>query len=684
MWSSDQILEGLNEAQRQAVCHGDGPLLIVAGAGTGKTKTLVHRVALLIARGVPSQRILLLTFTRRAADQMLRRVDTLLRQTRAQGTSGAVGQPLWGGTFHATASRLLRLHGPLIGLEPGFTIHDRGDSEDLLDVVRTELKLDKSDKRFPKKRSCMAIYSHVVNARQPLEEVLAGNYPWCVDYAEPLKRLFQAYVDLKEKSSVLDYDDLLLFWRGLLADEQAGRRVRERFDCVLVDEYQDTNRLQAEILKLLRPDGGGLSAVGDDAQSIYAFRAATVRNILDFSTDFPGAHLVKLEQNYRSTNLILEATNAVIAGARERHAKTLWSTRAGSQKPLLVTCDDEGEQADFLVRRILEHREAGIDLRKQAVLFRASHHSILLEGELLRHNIPFVKYGGLKFMEAAHVKDLLAFLRLAENPRDVVAGQRVLTLLPGIGPRTSSKLVQTLLEAKGDFGAWKKTKVPTAAQEEWPKLVEFLLRLAALPATQTAAQVHLARVFYGPWCETRYDNSGPRLRDLEQLEQLAARFPDRRTMLAEMTLDPPSSTQDLAGPPLLDEDYLVLSTIHSAKGLEWDVVYVMHASDGCIPSDMATKNPEEIDEERRLFYVALTRAKDWLYVTHPLRYYFAARGPASDLYGYAQLTRFITPEVEGHLERRIADTVVGEEEWGTDEAAAKRADIREQTRSIWK
>ncbi len=684
MWSCDQILEGLNEAQQQAVRHGDSPLLIVAGAGTGKTKTLVHRVAHLIARGTPPQRILLLTFTRRAADQMLRRVDTLLRQTQAGAGRIASGQPVWGGTFHATAARLLRLHGPLIGLEPSFTIHDRGDSEDLLDVVRTELKLDKSDKRFPKKQTCLAIYSHVVNARLPLEEVLANNYPWCVDYAEPLKQLFQAYVDLKERSTVLDYDDLLLFWRGMLADEQAGRRVRERFDCVLVDEYQDTNRLQAEILKLLRPDGVGLSAVGDDAQAIYSFRAATVRNILDFPQDFPGAQIVKLEQNYRSTNLILEATNAVIAAARERHAKTLWSTRTGGQKPLLVTCDDEGEQADFLVRRILEHREAGIDLRKQAVLFRASHHSILLEGELLRHNIPFVKYGGLKFMEAAHVKDLLAFLRLAENPRDVVAGQRVLTLLPGIGPRTSSKLLQTLLQAKGDFAAWKKTKVPSAAQEEWPKLVDFLLRLAVLPPTQTAAQVNLTRFFYAPWCETRYDNPGPRLRDLEQLEQLAARFPDRRTMLAEITLDPPASTQDLPGPPLLDEDYLVLSTIHSAKGLEWDVVYVMHASDGCIPSDLATKNPEEIDEERRLFYVALTRAKDWLYVTHPLRYYFAARGPASDLYGYAQLTRFITPEVAMHLERRAAATIGEEPDWETDQAAAKSADIREQTRSIWK
>jgi DNA helicase-2/ATP-dependent DNA helicase PcrA len=360
--------------------------LIVAGAGSGKTKTLVHRVAHLIARGVHPQRILLLTFTRRAADQMLRRVDQLIRQTYPRGAGAAAGQ-LWGGTFHATAARLLRLHGQAIGLDPGFTIHDRGDSEDLLDLVRTELKLDKSDKRFPKKGTCMAIYSHVVNSRNTLEETLASAFPWCIDYAQPLKQLFQGYVDQKERTGVLDYDDLLLFWHGLLSDPHAGSRVRERFDCVLVDEYQDTNRLQAETLKLPRPDGSGVSVVGDDAQSIYSFRAATVRNILDFPKDFPGAEIVKLEQNYRSTNSILQATNAVIAAASERHAKTLWSAREGGQKPLLVTCDDEGEQTDFLVRQILEHREAGIDLRKQAVLFRPAcdgHLLPLVPGEMAR------------------------------------------------------------------------------------------------------------------------------------------------------------------------------------------------------------------------------------------------------------------------------------------------------------
>jgi DNA helicase-2/ATP-dependent DNA helicase PcrA len=678
------VHDSLNEAQLQAVLHDDTPLLIVAGAGTGKTKTLVHRVAHLIERGVPPARILLLTFTRRAAEQMLRRVDHLLRQIDAPNNSrGAIAPQLWGGTFHATAARLLRAHGRAIGLEPGFTIHDRADSEDLLDLVRTELKLDKSDKRFPKKRTCLAIYSHVVNSQKPLNQALTDAYPWCLDFAEPLKRLFQEFVDRKEQMAVLDYDDLLLFWRGALADVASGRAIRERFDCVLVDEYQDTNRLQAEILQLLRPDGRGLSAVGDDAQSIYSFRAATVRNILDFAKDFPGASLIKLEQNYRSTNHILIATNALIAEANERHAKSLWSTRDGGSKPLLVTCDDEGEQADILVRQILEHREGGIELRRQAVLFRASHHSILLEGELLRRNIPFVKFGGLKFLEAAHIKDLMSFLRLAENPRDVVAGLRVLTLLPGIGPQTSRKLVQLLVTAKGDFSVWKHAKVPAAAKEDWPKLVKLMEQLVSMSNRDVASQVRVARLFYGPWCDARYDNPGPRLRDLEQLEQLAGQFSDRSAMLAEITLDPPSSTQDLPDSPLLDDDYLILSTIHSAKGLEWDVVYVMHASDGCIPSDLATKSPEEIDEERRLFYVALTRAKDWLYVMHPLRYFFASRGPATDRYGYAQLTRFMTPSVEAFFQRCAAEQLAVNADNVEQAGPEVRPDIRRQTRAIW-
>ena len=682
------ILRGLNEAQRAAAEHGDGPLLIVAGAGTGKTRTLVHRVAHLLDRGVDPSRLMLVTFTRRAAAEMLRRVDGLLRQLDDGPLAGRrplhlAGKRLWSGTFHSIATRLLRLHGKSIGLEPGFTIHDRGDSEDLLDVVRTELGLAKTDKRFPKKGTCLAIYSNCVNSQRPLEDVVADSHPYCRDYIDELKRLCRAYVDRKEATGVLDYDDLLLFWRGLLTDQTTGDRLRDAFDCVLVDEYQDTNRLQADILKLLRPDGRGLTVVGDDAQSIYSFRAATVRNILDLPQQFPGTTVVKLELNYRSVPPILAATNAVIGLSKERFTKELWSQRLGGAKPALVTCDDENEQAEFVVGQILTHREAGIDLRRQAVLFRTSHHSIMLEAELARCNIPFVKYGGLKFMETAHVKDLFAFLRLAENPRDMVAGTRLLMLLAGIGPKKARQLMDLLLSQRGDFSAWSQTKLPAATASRWRELVRLMQRLVEMGDRDIAGQMQSVLKFYAPLLEEKYDHASARLRDLEQLEQLAGRFPNRASLLAEIALDPPTTSEDFAGEPHLDDDYLVLSTIHSAKGLEWDAVYVIHASDGNIPSDMATKSAEQIEEERRLFYVALTRAKDWLYVCQPHRYYHAYRGPFSDQFGYAQLTRFIPKKLKRHFDVRVA-TVVKIEGAATDPSTPTvRAQVRADAKALW-
>lgn len=684
----ESILEGLNAAQSAAAMHGDGPLLIIAGAGTGKTRTLVHRVAHLIERGVDPARIMLLTFTRRAAAEMLRRVDGLLGQLSRDETSSRVstrlaGKRLCGGTFHSVATRLLRAQGKAIGLTPGFTIHDRSDSEDLLDVVRTELGLAKTDKRFPKKRTCLGIYSNCVNSRRPLEDVVADYHPWCESYVDDLKRLCRAYVDRKEAAEVLDYDDLLLFWRGLLADKLAGQQLRDRFDCVLVDEYQDTNRLQAEILKLLCPDGHGLTVVGDDAQSIYSFRAATIRNILDFPNQFAGTTVVKLEQNYRSLPPILAATNGVIELAEECFSKQLWSDREGGEKPRLVTCDDENEQAEFVVREILTHREAGIDLRRQAVLFRASHHSILLEAELARHNIPFVKYGGLKFVETAHVKDMFAFLRLAENPRDVVAGSRLLMLLPGVGPKKARQLMDWLIAQGGDFKSWATIKPPAAAETLWPKLVKLMLRLAEMPSGDMAAQFQSVRRFYGPLLEEKYDQAAARLRDLEQLEQLAGRFTERRSLLTEIALDPPTTSEDWAGEPRLDEDYLVLSTIHSAKGLEWDAVYVIHAADGNIPSDMAIKSPEQIEEERRLFYVALTRAKDWLYVLHPQRYYHAYRGGINDQYGYAPLTRFLPSSVKRRFATCVATTLDADEVHEGSSSGKISAQVRQEAKAMW-
>ncbi len=673
------MLDELNPDQLAAATHGDGPLLILAGAGTGKTATHVHRVAHLIGRGADPRRILLLTFTRRAAAEMLRRVEALLA---AQGIgAGGVAARVWGGTFHATAARLLRIHARDVGLGPDFTILDRGDSEDLLHVARTALGLGRDGSRFPQKSTCLDIYSRCVNSQSPLPEVLAGAFPWCEPAAADLGRLFARYTDAKEEQQVLDYDDLLLFLRGLLSDAAAGERVRERFDHVLVDEYQDTNALQADIVSLLRPGGGGITCVGDDAQAIYGFRAATARNVLDFELRFPGAEVLTLTRNYRSTAPILAATNALIAEANERRHKDLWTERPDGGRPALVTCRDEDEQTQWLCARILEHREQGTELKRQAVLFRAQHHSMALEMELSRRNIPFHKYGGLRFVEMAHVKDLVAFLRLAENPRDAMAGLRVLGLVPGIGPKTAAALLAALDAAGDDFSSWAQARVPEAARGAWPAVVALFTTRLGAGVGDVPAQVHAVRGVYGPLLERRYDNVQARLRDLEQIEALAGRCESRSQFLVELALDPPAYTQDFAGPPLLDEDYLVLSTMHSAKGLEFDVVYVIHAADGNIPSDMATGSVAEIEEERRLLYVACTRAREQLYVTHPLRYYTQPWAKA-DTHGYAQPSRFLTSAVLAHFEQIQAGPEAEPGDEVPPEGVASAA-IRASVRSLW-
>jgi DNA helicase II / ATP-dependent DNA helicase PcrA len=464
-------LSSLNEQQRAAATYGDGPLLIIAGAGTGKTNTLAHRVAHLIATGVNPGRILLLTFTRRAAAEMTRRVQTILAaSTKPRGAAPAtVASRIWGGTFHAMANRILRLHSQPLGLGDAFTVIDRADAEDVMNDVRSELGFDKGDVRFPKKGTCLAIYSRCVNAQEPIDDALKRHFPWCAAYPEQLKLLFKAYVAHKQSQNVLDYDDLLLFWHYLMQEQPLAAEVSKRFDAVLVDEYQDTNALQADILQRLCPTGRGLTVVGDDAQSIYSFRAATVHNILDFPKVFPSTTVLKLEQNYRSVQPILDATNSVIALCPQRYNKDLFSTRASEQKPRLVTLVDEDQQSDYVIRRILEHHEAGIPLRKQAVLFRTAHHSDALEVELGRRNIPFVKYGGLKFLEAAHVKDVLSILRLVENPRDATSAFRVLQLLDGVGPAHAKRAIQHLASQEHRFNAWRDFTPPAAAAAQWPR-----------------------------------------------------------------------------------------------------------------------------------------------------------------------------------------------------------------------
>jgi DNA helicase-2/ATP-dependent DNA helicase PcrA len=599
-----EYLAKLNPDQRAAVDHGVGdddqrPLLIIAGAGSGKTDTLAHRVAHLVMSGADPHRILLLTFSRRAAAEMERRATRILN--RASGTNASAGL-VWSGTFHAIGARFLREYAERIGLDRSFTIHDREDAADLMNLVRHELDFSRTESRFPAKGTCLAIYSRAVNAEAPLEEVLGKAFPWCANWAAELKTLFASYVEAKQRQNVLDYDDLLLYWAQMLAEKAFAAEIGARFDHILIDEYQDTNRLQASILLALKPDGRGMTVVGDDAQSIYSFRAATVRNILDFPRHFsPQARIVTLEQNYRSIQPILAASNAVIALAAERFTKNLWSAREASTRPLLVAVRDESDQARYVVERVLENREVGLTLKSQAVLFRTSHHSDTLEFELTRRNIPFVKFGGLKFLEAAHVKDVLAALRFAENPRDRVAGFRVTQLVPGIGPANAARILDRL--GAPDPAAMLVTYAPPRAGAEWRSfaaLFDALFRRSA----GWPAELEQVRRWYEPHLERLHDDAAVRAADLAQLEQIAASYRTREQFLTDLTLDPPSATSDEAGAPLLDEDYLVLSTIHSAKGQEWKSVFVLNAVDGCIPSDLATGNSDEIEEERRLLYVA--------------------------------------------------------------------------------
>ena len=640
-------LDVLNAEQRRAVEHGcegsvnDGrALLIIAGAGSGKTNTLAYRVAHLVCRGADPRRILLLTFSRRAAAEMERRAGQILH--RVLGLPGATEiAPLpWAGTFHSVGARLLREYAERIGLRDSFTIHDRTDSEDSLAIVRHELGLSATKNRFPGKATCLAIYSRVVNSQTALSEVLRSAFPWCAHWEEELRKLFAAYTAEKQAQNVLDYDDLLLYWAEVMKVSELAGVVRGLFDHVLVDEYQDTNALQAGILRGLKPDGAGLTVVGDDAQAIYGFRAADVRNILDFPDHFrPSARVVTLEENYRSTQPILAASNAVIGLARERFSKNLHSRRAGEEKPALVTVSDDVGQVSFIVESILSNREDGTPLKEQAVLFRTSHHSAMLEIELARRNIPFVKFGGLKFIEAAHVKDILAVLRWAENPADRVTGFRVLQILDGIGPATAGKVFEHMgghpaLAALATFAA------PAKAASAWQELVALMGRLATA-VTDWPSQFDLVRQWYQPHLEQRYADAVVRAGDIDQLQRIAAGYATRSHFLTELTLDPPSATSDEAGKPLLDEDYLILSTIHSAKGREWKAVFVLNVVDGCIPSDMSTGTAEDIEEERRLLYVAMTRAKDQLALVLPHRFYVHGQSRHGDKHVYASRTRFI-------------------------------------------
>nr|WP_299506797.1 ATP-dependent helicase [uncultured Rhizobium sp.] len=683
-------LEKLNEQQRQAVEHGvgladgqvAGPLLIIAGAGSGKTNTLAHRVAHLIVNGADPRRILLMTFSRRAASEMARRVERICKQVLGANSGVLTDALSWSGTFHGIGARLLRIYAEQIGLNVDFTIHDREDSADLMNLARHELGFSKTESRFPTKGTCLSIYSRAVNSQSPLNEILRQHYPWVATWEEQLKQLFAAYVEAKQAQNVLDYDDLLLYWAQMVSDPDLADDVGNRFDHVMVDEYQDTNRLQASVLMALKPGGRGLTVVGDDAQSIYSFRAATVRNILDFPSSFsPTADVITLDRNYRSTKPILAAANGVIDLARERFTKNLWTDRQSLERPKLVTVKDETEQANFIVDQVLANRETGMTLKQQAVLFRTSSHSGPLEVELTRRNIPFVKFGGLKFLDSAHVKDMLAVLRFAQNPRDRVAGFRLLQMLPGIGPKTAGNILETIAADPEPLLALAEIPPPPKTGEDWTGFVQLL---AGLRKAEDGwpSDIGQARLWYEPHLDRIHEDADTRKADLLQLEQIASGYPSRERFLTELTLDPPDATSDQAGVPLLDEDYLILSTIHSAKGQEWRAVFMLNVVDGCIPSDLGTGTTQELEEERRLLYVAMTRARDSLSLITPHRFFTHGQNAQGDRHVYAARTRFIPAMLLQFFE--VTTWPKASATRSERSAQQIRIDVAERMRAMWK
>ena len=631
MFESAGVLEKLNDEQRRAATHPDGPLLVLAGAGTGKTGTLVARAAWLRAQGVQASRILLLTFTRRAADDILARVAP---------TAVTAADRICGGTFHAVAHRIIRAHAESFSLAPAFSVIDPADVADVLDTLRADHDLVGTRRRAPRAAVCADIYTRCVNTHTPVADIVRSRFPWCTDFTGQLSGLFRDYTAHKRRHGLVDFDDLLLLWRAALADAAAGPALRGLFDAVLVDEYQDVNAVQADIVRLLAPDGRGLTCVGDDAQAVYGFRGADPAHLRALAGAYPGLTVIRLVRNYRSKAAVLRLAN-VVRPQSDGLELALTADRDGGQAPVLVRCHDEATQAREICARVLDAHESGLDLRDQAVLVRAAHHSDVLEIELSARGIPFVKYGGLKFTEAAHVKDFLAAARVVANPADDLAWFRLLRLHEGIGPAHARRIIDALdLAEPSPLERWPAalSLVPPRSREAVGSTMAGLAAAAAVEQTSARAAAVLAALV-DP-VRARYPDAALRLADLERLADAAASRPSLHDALVELALDPPVSSADLAGPPRLDDDYLIISTVHSAKGLEWPVVHLPHLVDGAVPSDMALSSPAGLAEESRLFYVAVTRARDQLYLYAPLRMHHH-RMARDDRHSYAPLSRFL-------------------------------------------
>ncbi len=595
----------LNDAQLQAVMTIDGPVLVIAGAGSGKTRTLVYRVARLVELGISPSSILLLTFTRKAAQQMLERASNL-QDERCKFVSG--------GTFHSLANKILKRYSAVVGFEKGFSLLDRGDTEDIIHNIIQELRLAK-EKRFPKKGTIANIISKSANIQKPIEEVMKKEYEHLLEFSPHIKKIFHMYQDYKRKNSLLDYDDLLLYLRELLQNNPDIKSMLSRqFRYIMVDEYQDTNKIQADILKELCFEHNNIMAVGDDSQAIYSFRGADFNNMFEFPKSFPGTKIIKLEQNYRSTQPILDLTNAIMEKAVKKYTKCLYTNRKDGKKPELVNTRTEPKQAKFVCQFIKEQLRKGYSLRDIAVLFRAAYHSFELEAELTREKIPYVKYGGFKFLESAHIKDFLSYIRAFLNKEDIISWMRILRLVKNIGPSKAEKI----------FTWIKENDVHPKDILKWPGLKktekEGLERLAKLfhdisqEGLSPADVVRLIMDYYFPIMQEKFDDYPKRKRELEQLVPMASRYKSLRSFVEDLILEPPTSPDELQQNK--KDDFLTLSTVHSAKGLEWPIVIIIWASEGRFPLARAT-DVESLEEERRLMYVAATRAKDQLIICYP-------------------------------------------------------------------
>ena len=601
--------EDLNEAQLEAVKSKDGPILVIAGAGSGKTKTLTYRVARLIEDGIKPENILLLTFTKKAAAEMLSRA-TIVLDNRCEKVAG--------GTFHSFANIILRKYSKLLGLKNNFTIMDRADCEDVINHIVGQL-FPKKEKRFPKKSTLLDIYSKSINKVTPTKQIIADEFPQFAHCEDKIIEVHKAYVAYKRENSVLDYDDLLLYIKLLLENNDGLRkRLSNEYKYIMVDEYQDTNTLQADVIRLLASEHNNIMAVGDDAQSIYSFRGANYRNILDFPRLFENTKIIKLEQNYRSTQNILKLTNEIISKAKEKYTKNLFSNIVSPQVPALICAKDTQMEADFICQRILELLDEDISLSDICVLTRNARMSYNLEIELSKRAIPFQKFGGPKFMETAHIKDIVAHLRVILNPDDVISLTRILLLLKGVGASTVNNIMPII---KGDLKPDIKL-LPSNKTQSLTPLFNTLGQLRDSSATKKPEEIVSAVInYYRPILKDKYDDFSKREKDLDYFEYLSTQYTNLEDFISDLALEPPDASVEGMYKKNSDDEALTISTIHSAKGLEWDSVFIIGAVDGRFPSAYSFNSEEEMDEELRLMYVATTRAKNNLYITYPVDMY---------------------------------------------------------------